>query len=245
MTVLRDFFIIYLACGAPAGVYFFLQNRTKINFPSLCLKSFLTAIVWIPYAFKFLHEFVTKRFPRNEVFEKSFLGDTFEEKLRQIQENLLIAATEDNRATNIFELREVLGRYVGLTRLCQTARPGDNPTAREKEIFRVTGHKNTNLAAKCLRRRNLSTLEAHQNKARRDLLREFERLNLKVSNRLKFGSLIIEMTTLVGDTQATKDLYKMFDEFSTIEQNTIANSLERNFWKTKEPKSLQAKLERL
>src|SRR5688572_2946946 len=50
----NDFLIIYLACGAPFGVYYFFDKRNALPSNRLWLKTFLMVFFWIPFALKML-----------------------------------------------------------------------------------------------------------------------------------------------------------------------------------------------
>jgi hypothetical protein len=53
---LIDFFIIYLACGAPFGVYYFLQHRGGLDSRLLWLKRCSTLFFGCPLLFYFSAE---------------------------------------------------------------------------------------------------------------------------------------------------------------------------------------------
>ena len=48
----NDLIIIYLACGAPFAVYYYLQNRNLNEKNYLYLKTLFRFLVWIPDAFR-------------------------------------------------------------------------------------------------------------------------------------------------------------------------------------------------
>src|SRR5688572_11288031 len=114
---LRDLLIIYLACGAPFGVYYFLQNRNRIETKFLWLKSLLRFVVWIPFAFRMIarNSFLTKLY--NDSFDKLTETDLKTEleieEIKKSLERMVSAAAA--LPFSIYEFREAFDRYVGLS----------------------------------------------------------------------------------------------------------------------------------
>jgi hypothetical protein len=78
---LTDFLIIYFACGAPFGVYYFLQNRSDSVSSKLWLNAFFTFAFWIPIAFRLL---------RNNKFLNKSVGFDFNARIIQEKKLYLI-----------------------------------------------------------------------------------------------------------------------------------------------------------
>lgn len=229
-----DIFIIYLACGAPFGVYFFLQNRKKFMTAMLWLKSFLTVFVWIPYAFLLLNDFATKR-NRTKQFARNTHLDA---EISRIQKKLLQIQLKSENKIPIFEFREVLERYVGLTLLCQSGEKEPNET--EKEIFRVSLRQNSPAGANCLHRRNQKRLEFHQALARKDFLKVIAALNNFGLESPEFTELIFELTNILDDTKASESLAELFAQHRHDKGAFIAADLKKKGWNFKELKQLRA-----
>ncbi len=168
-----DFLIIYLTCGAPLGVFYFLQNRKEQNGIRLWLKTFFTFIFWLPFGFRLLlqNKVNKKLFTNIKIFSKSQKAETeiflFQKQLEEILQ-------KSNLQISIFELREVIERYVGLTlaKDCENAKT----TETEKEVFQIANSRNVEIGAICLNRRNLKRLTLHQIQARQDFFQVISQL---------------------------------------------------------------------
>jgi hypothetical protein len=227
---ISDLFIIYLACGAPCAVYFLLQNRKKLSSKNLWLKSFLTLVVWIPYAFVLLNDFATRRKQRRRLKEKSAL----EEKLARLQKQLLQFHFDSAPEQRIFEFREVLDRYAGLTLACNSIDQTPNPA--ESEFFRIALRENSHVAAECLRRRNQSRLKFHQNSARKDFLKIILELKSSVTETELLKAKAIEFVEMLNDAEARQNLEEIFIETLQRRDKTTVQNLEKEVWNSKEIK---------
>lgn len=175
MMNLLDFSIIYLACGSPFGVYYFLTQNTPSK--KLLVKAILVTIFWIPFGISLLHKLVTSR----SKTENLFISTENQVNLTKIQKAFENLIPSDSNQISLFEFREVFERYVGLSlsRITHSQSPGES----EKGIFEITDNKNVEISAICLNRRNRRKLFLHQIKARDDfftLLKDFADLqNIK------------------------------------------------------------------
>lgn len=227
---ISDFIVIYLACGAPFAVYFFLQNRKKFAADILWLKSLLTVFVWIPYAFRLLHDFTTTKSRLRQLKTTASL----DEKLRRMEKSFLEFRAESPGAISAFELREVLERYRGLT---LAERSGESsPGAAEREFFRVSLRSNHELGAKCLRRRAARRLAAHQAAARRDFLRTIADLFVSVRDPEDFINLTLRFVETLDDSEARQSLPEIFDKTKQTERDLTVRDLEKKVWKPREIK---------
>lgn len=183
MMVFIDFFIIYLACGTPFGVYYFLNHRFE---KYALIKSISTALLWIPYSLHLIYEkYAGKPSPRLMEIQKYF-------------------ETELPEHISIFQFRETIERYSGL---CQAnAHENHRPTASETELMQISAHTGTSLGAKCLHRRNRTLLRFHQKLARRDLLFFFNEIVRAAQDKEKIRHLMIEYAKLLKDESVEKSL---------------------------------------
>jgi len=203
---LIDFIIIYLACGAPFGVYYFLQSRNAAESPIIWLKIFLTFFFWIPFAFLFVRGFLVS----NENLHSNYLTSAFEAKdkgnIYLIQKEIEKKFSESGLEFSLFEFRETLERYVGLTLANQEV--FIKVSEREKEIFRIAENSNVELAANCLHRRNRKLLAFHQTEARQDFLQMIRKLSDSTTDKKNLETLAIEFVRLLKDKQAQNSLEK-------------------------------------
>ena len=206
---LTDFIIIYFACGAPFGVYYFLQSRNETESSIIWFKILLTFFFWIPFAFLFVRRFFVSK--ENLHFNR-YTTSTFEAKNERdiylIQKKIEIKFSESCLDFSFFEFRETLERYIGLTLANQKA--FSKISERGKEFFRITGNSNVELAANCLNRRNRKLLAFHQTEAREDFLQIIRKLSGSVTDKKNFEHLTIEIVRLIKDKQAQDSLEKIF-----------------------------------
>jgi hypothetical protein len=195
---LIDFTILYLACGSPFAVYYFLQNRDW-------LKSFIIWMLWIPYSFRLLQRKVTSKLN----FDKNTVSDS---EIEVIQKEIEQFVFENNTNFSLFEFREIFERYVGLTLSKKQTRIGENET----EIFRVAKRENVKLGAVCLHRRNQFKLKYHQTLARRDFLKV---INEFQSRKLQLSSL--KLFRILEDDEAERTLHVNKSELNVWNTNKL------------------------
>lgn len=163
-----DFLIIYLACGAPFGVYHFVQNRKTSGLGRSLSGAFLRFVFWIPFAVAM----VVRRSSLANLYTLGFDGVTNSDSKRSREISSIRRRIEDLAAANtdlsVFDCREVVERFIGLSEELQNVRTESVST--EAEIFAVAGHPNKAVASACLRRQVKRKLEFHLELARRDLV---------------------------------------------------------------------------
>ncbi len=224
-----DLLIIYLTCGAPTAVYYFLQNRRAHNQPLLATKTFFVLVFWIPFLLAF---FVRQRLGRHHA-NKDLVGELFsdsnlEKKVRAAKIDLEKMLFENN-SNSIYETRKTVDQYLTFALL----RRNDNLHYRyaqsESEIFRIAGHKNLELAGICLQRRNEKKLNFHHTLAR------LEFLDL-ISGSASVAAPAIEFVSLLGDYETQAAIEKMFDLKIQGESTGDVISPERQLWNSKHRK---------
>lgn len=234
---ITDLLIIYFSAGAPVAVYFYFQNRDRLNLEKLRLKTLFIFFFWLPSAFRFLL--------RNKFFQKTFLPklnkkpfflNKREKKLYEFQKQLENTLQENNSGISIFELRETLDRYVGLT----LAVRAETSVETGKEFFRAAENKNAELAAKCLYRRNRQRLFFHQTSARQDFLHVIKTLFLNTSDKKNFVVLTCEFVKALQDFEARKLLEKLFAGKSSNDKHHSFMISEKDLWKHETRKPLPA-----
>lgn len=218
---LLDFAIVYLSVGAPLAVNYFFLNRALLQSKQLWLKTFLTLLFWIPFAIKIARrEFVELRFGSSDDNEKSI-----EAAQKRVEKIFLESASK----TSVFEFRETLARYVGLTLADETG------TAKicehEREIFRAAKIEDVQTAASCLARRNRQRLVRHQAAARNDFLQTIREAFDSSSDSQKFHDAIAAFVESLNDRAARLRL----EEIYAARLSNAAPTLE-NLWKPETPK---------
>jgi hypothetical protein len=160
-----DFLIIYLAFGAPLGVYKYLQNRTA-DFGHRAALSILTFFFWIPVLIELGYLYLANAYSRDG-FVSHRNSDASDQRVRLLRESVTAELIRFERGANLHNTRETVDRYVGLASEVQGAsfeRAGRN------EFFEAAGRRSYELGQLCLMRRNLRRLERHHIQARNDFV---------------------------------------------------------------------------
>ena len=235
---LIDFFIIYLACGAPLSVYYFLHNASEIRFKFFWLKTVCVFFFWMPFALSLLRQ--EKNFKINcSDFGKKFSEKTeTTKKFHSIQKQIEKILLESDLKISIYEFREIVERYIGLTLVEQnTAAKNLQP---EAEIYHVTQAKNVELSSICFNRRNRKRLLFHQTEARKDFLRFIEKLSENCSDRTGLSDLSFELVQILKDSEALKNLENIFAIALQTNWRQNVNRLEKDLWKPEEIRKPQS-----
>jgi len=234
---LRDLLIIYLACGAPFGVYYFLQNRNHLETNILWLKSLLRFVFWIPFA---IHLVARKSLFTNlyaNRFDRSANSDAKKEieieEIRKLFENVF---GETDLSLSIYEFREIFDRYVGLSLEIQSEDQELSPA--ETEIFRITNHANKKLAEICLHRRNRKRLSFHQKLARRDFFEILGKFVDKTSEPQNLLDKVSKLAALLDDSEAQKTFENISKESLQTQEKQHVRNLENELWNSEKQKPL-------
>lgn len=234
---LRDLLIIYLACGAPFGVYYFLQNRNHLETKILWLKSLIRFVFWIPFAIQLVarKSLFTNLYANG--FDRSSNSDAkkeFEiEEIKKFFENVL---SINDFKLSLYEFREIFDRYIGLSLEIQSE--NEEFSQSETEIFRITNHTNKKLAEICLHRRNRKRLNFHQKLARRDF---FEILGKFVDQAAEPQNLfdhVSKLAALLNDFEAQKLIENISKESLQTQEKQNVRNLEKELWNSEKHKPL-------
>lgn len=206
-----DAIIIYLASGAPFGVFYFLHNREQLTAGLLTLKSLVEWVTWPASAFKMIvrsNFFSGRSKPNFDPLPQ--LDAVRDEKVCEIQKSLeqMFFDGPGPAYISIYAFREVFDRYTGLSLALGTA--GNSSEVPRAEIFSVADHRNVDLASICLHRRNRSLLVTHHNRARKDFIDTVDRLAGSRSERTDTWLLINELAVILDDIDAIGDIDKIF-----------------------------------
>lgn len=232
-----DLLIIYLACGAPFGVYYFLQNRNRTEIRFLWLKSLLRFVIWIPFAIQMVARKSLFTNLYNNNFDRNSKSDAKNEieieKIRKYLENFL---STRKIGLSVFEFREIFDRYVGLTLEIKAEFEEISPS--EKEIFRISNHPDIKLAEICLHRRNRGRLSFHQKLARRDFFEIIGDFIEKSDEPPKLYQVLSKLPGLLDDFEAQKLLENLFNETLQTQEAQNVKTPEIELWNTEKHKPL-------
>lgn len=239
---LYDFLIIYLSLGAPFAVYYFLQNRNERKSPRLWLKTILKFLFWLPFAYKIAR----KSGRAGNFFKNIFDGESFsdaetDKNIHLIQKQMEKKIFESDSSLSIYEFRETLERYAGLTLAGQFEAKDSQNERVDFEIFRVAGNKQTEIAAACLQRRNRKRLSFHHTQSRLNFLTVIQRLFDSDPENEQIRKSAIDFVTLLNDAEALETIEKMFGgERQTAETPNVKIS-ETEIWKSDKQKPQNTK----
>ncbi len=201
---LADFIIIYLAFGAPLAVYKFLQSR-DVEMRRRIAISIFRLLFWIPAAVRLMHHSITNAYSKGRFVSKENL-DSSDVRLAELREKVRTElAQPDRRLFTAHEVREVLDRYIGLTRAADASIP--QVIDASLDLFEAAGRPDDKLAAICLMRRNRRQIERHHIKARRSFLTLFERSVTEDAARAQRAvQLGLELASQLDDQKAVDGL---------------------------------------
>lgn len=224
-----DFLVIYLACGAPVGVYFYLQNRRRLYSKQLWLKTILNFLFWIPFVLQII---------RNSVFfHKLFqvdsdsantVGTDSEKEIFETRKKIENIIFENEINISVYEFREVCDRFVGLS--VAALHSTEIPVEHEKELFRIAFRPTTELSARCFHRRNRNRLFFHQTQAENDFLQTIVDIADSVSDRTEFLTVTLEIVTLLRNERVCGAIARMIDESSQSDRILSVKPLEKDLW---------------
>jgi hypothetical protein len=232
---LRDLLIIYLACGAPFGVYYFLQNRNRTEIKFLWLKSLFRFVFWIPFALQMVARtsLLTNLF--NSGFDQMNESDAKKaQEIERIKKNFEKNLIENNFPLSIFEFREIFDRYVGLSLEIQNENQEISPA--EQEIFRITNHGNKKLGEICLNRRNRKRLTFHQKLARRDIFEIFRSFVVESTESQHLIDTALKLADLLGDFEVRKLVENLSNKSLQTQEKQNVRKLENELWKSENHK---------
>jgi len=178
---LTEVVTIYLAAAAPIGVAYFLnREKTSAQAYGMAIGAALVWPVTLTLMWLAREGFRGERMHAAESVELQFWQKCDHAK------RLLLAALHEAEdaaraapATNfeaarhvLFNAREAIERFIGLTLAAREARIDGPPSPREIELCRVAGRSGDDLtiAGRCTHRRNVARLLAHRQRARAEVL---------------------------------------------------------------------------
>ena len=234
---LSEIIIIYLALGSPFAVYFFLQNRSRLKSRQLWLKTILNFLFWIPSAFKILREYLRSNYSSVGNFDFFDELSSSKDKLSLLQRKIEKLISENDLKISIFEIREILDRYIGLS--LEAKRTAEFSKQPDDEFFKIVNAKDWEIASICNQRRNLKRLSFHHKLAANDFLNLIAGLNVKGKLPQNLYFHLLELTLTLQDFEMQKKIKKLCAAEKQTSDNIFVNESERNVWITDQPKPLK------
>lgn len=175
-----DLLIIYLACGAPFGVYLFtVSDGGRHVLP----RAAAAAAVWPVYAVVYISELFRSRSNRKSDVQR----------IRTELENLSFSATSPSA---VFEFRQAFERFTGLAGLAVGGRGSQTI-----DLYTSIGHPQPSLASRCLARRNRRKVDLHLENSLRELAAILDR-HTPDSSRSMVSELLDELHSAIGTMAA-------------------------------------------
>jgi hypothetical protein len=233
---LTEIITIYLAIGAPFGVYQFLQFRTQRPMGILIIKSFAWWFGWLFFFIQFLSQKLFTFTFVNELQTDSELEKNLKEAEKKLFDVFFMANGIINNKLSFFEFRETVERYIGLSIANSTSTVDFSPEESKHEFFQVAGLKDEQLkiAGRCFQRRNLATLKRHQELAGLDLLK----ILTEICRQLHLAADIEAKDIFFQFEKAILRILVQLDDAQT--ETNIRRKLknERSFWQNFTEKSV-------
>lgn len=234
-----DFIIIYLTCGTPFAVEYFIKNQMSSTLGNCFFKASLITVFWLPYSLKNLWRFVKKQ---NSLINFDTNKEPYSlslSKIHDTQKKMESLSFLNEGKYSLFEFRDLVNRYKGL--MLETQGEYELPSAAESEIFKVSNSSNVNISSICLHRRNRNRLFFHQRMAQRDFLAfltETFRTSIH-SDKNHFIVLAFELAVLLKDSEMLLKLKQNFPEILLNNSNFAGAFLEYELWNTEIHEELQ------
>ncbi len=208
---LTDLLIIYLACGTPFSAHFLIHRDQRRDGLSIAY-GFLVTAVWPVYALVFLDE------PTSDSARHTYQFANGEDSDLNESKSTIFVTNDANKflsyiesPAKVFEFREVVDRYAGLTSAVFEWSSGENVNG--YEIYKVSNHPKAELGAICLNRRNLNRVLSHQKLAREDFLSMLWFLAHASGNPETIEDDAVRFVDRLGDKDAHTAIKSLFIEF--------------------------------
>lgn len=187
--------IIYLAAGAPLAVMNLLKTR-KVPKAAFWLNFLYVLVLWLPLVMfaglKRLPGFRTD----SAFVDYARLDADIGRRVREIAGLFNERPFVPFERTKKEDVLEPLERYAALS--LAIGRENVVSSSDKPELFRISDHKDEEIAARCLERRNMRRLAQHRDRAMNDLFKALSRLN-HGPNMDKITCKIHEIADLLGD----------------------------------------------
>lgn len=157
--------VIHFAFGSPFGVYQIARGGSLRSARSAAAVG-AYFLLWPIFAAAFISKWLSQNeFQRLSPTQKN-PNITPEELVASIQTQLEAKLFTDGSTSSIFEFREIVSRFSGLSLVLFNGEPANWP----KELLSITGHKNISAASACVERRNQHRIFLHQCRARKEFV---------------------------------------------------------------------------
>ncbi len=236
MTLL-DASLLYFAIGAPIGVYYYYEKRNLKNTGYLWLKTFLTYVFWVWFAFDIAFVKLGKSLKSTQRLSRNDDTITTTEReiliLRKEIESLIINSKAKG---SIYEFRESIERYTGLTLAVQNVESITLSNENGNSGHFVYGFADNPISQACHFRRNNNLLNCHRNRARAEFCEFFAGLDVEDSTIKLLARTSIRFVEALNDGDAKNLLIRSFESNAQIPSADSVLCSERELWNSEKHK---------
>ena len=199
---ISEILIVYFAFGAPLAVYRYLETR-KVSRQRRIVMSLATFGFWVPFAVRLLFRHLT-----NASFDTDFVSPASRKRSESVtkdrQEALRLAVAEAGCPLPKHDLREAVERYAGLSEAA-TDLGSTVPGEKAVNFFKAAGRP-SELAVRCLSRRERARFQRHLDDSRRSFLALFDQLSGTGPARSRAIRRGVELALVLKDMDAADRL---------------------------------------
>ncbi|QQS41790.1 MAG: hypothetical protein IPM63_02250 [Acidobacteriota bacterium] len=217
--------IIYLACGIPFGVHYLLANQSA---PRRYLNAAAISLFWIAHFPPLLHRLVTRKLNDSPEAGTDRSVPVVSAEVRECSRAIESAA--ERNGIGIYEVRNAVERFAGITALCDAHRDPDPP--RFAAISQIAGHPDPELAAKVIARHNRAAVERHRRQATRELLEIRNLLSPPDSPDREADLAFIQLFELCGNSWAVKQIDTNAERRSNNDEPATRPRALRPLWRS-------------
>lgn len=191
---LADLIVIYLACGSPFCVYQITKSEKAASARDRT-GVVLSFLFWPVFLIYLLANRLAPGAGNDDAADRT--------RIEFLRGEIEQAAFLDRTTASLFEFREVFYRYAGLVEAART----EQAVVTRGEIFEISGHRNADLASRCMARRNRERLSFHATRTRNEFVTMIADLcGRDPAREIQIVNLALELTRLLADPAAIDDL---------------------------------------
>lgn len=217
MTIF-DAIIIYLAIGSAFGAHRYFREQ-DVPYRHRIAAALYHFVFWIP---NLIRSFGKSLLADRTVSQKANAGSAEPLKtnlrIEQIRTEIETLLTKNGNPVSIFDLREVLDRYVGLHSLSEFDENSMSASVPKETIFELAGHNNSETAVRCVNRRNRNRISFHQRIAANDFLDLINKISGGDVHQHRLLELSHELAVLINDADTADELLASFSGSRDLQQ---------------------------
>ena len=234
---ISDTIIIYLTIGSPFAVHYFSKfplNHTRNHL----LRTISVLFFWPFYSiWATLRVKLTKRDRSFDSSESYSLDARLDKKVDEVTLAMEMFLQDSLPEMPLFEFREVIDRYVGLTFAFRSDIDHSN-----RGLGQILNGPDGDreLHSICINRRNRKALESHRNRARLDFLTLVSNAIDADGSDSAFVRSALELSRVISDDDAFRKIGKLVASSEQTPVEISVTTVEREVWHSQTPKQSTA-----